>query len=84
MLYKLGMLGQLKVFHTWIKDVKQKFLHSKEVTYITGKQLINLNKDTIYILHPALTKSIEHMGRKVRHFSVFILGKCMSVPEDIL
>ena len=84
MLYKLGMLGQLKVFHTWIKDVKQKFLHSKEVTYITGKQLINLNKDTIYILHPALTKSIEHMGRKVRHFSGFILGKGMSVPEDIL
>lgn len=84
MLFKLGMLGQIKTNHGWNKDAEQEFVHSKDVTYITGVQLINLNRDTIYILHPALTKSIEHLNVKVRHFSGFILGKELKVSQEKL
>lgn len=84
MLYKLGMLGQIKTYRRWTKVAEQQFIHSKDITYITETQLINLNKDTIYVLHPALTKSIEHMNQKVRHFSGFIIGKGIEVPQDKL
>lgn len=84
MLYKLGMLGRINIFHSWKSEIIQDFIHSKNVTYITGKDLINLNINTIYVLHPALTKSIEHMGKKLKHFSGFIIGKEEIAPKDIL
>lgn len=84
MLYKLGMLGQIKTYHKWKNDILQQFNHSKGVTYILGTQLINLNEDTIYVLHPALTKSIERLNKKVRHFSGFIIGKELAVKQDKL
>lgn len=83
MLYKLGMLGQIKP-HNWKRDLEQDFAHSREITYITGDKLIYLNSDTIYILHPALTKSIEHLNKKVGHFSGFILGKGKVVSKNIV
>lgn len=84
MMYKLGMLGRISMFHEWKNEIVQDFLHSKRVTYITGKDLINLNINTVYVLHPALTKSIEHMGKKLKHFSGFIIGKGEDVPKKIL
>lgn len=83
MLYKLGMLGQIKS-HNWKNGIEQEFVHSKDVTYIIGNQLIYLNSDTVYVLHPALTKSIEHLNHKVQHFSGFIIGKGLIVPQDKL
>lgn len=74
MLYKLGLLGQIKL-HNWKHESEQEFAHSREITYITGDKLIYVNSNTIYMLHPALTKSIEHLNKNVRHFSGFIIGK---------
>lgn len=82
MLYKLGMLGVISINTSREGDVVQEFLHSKKVTYITGNDLINVNEDCIYILHPALTKSIDKLqGKKIMHFNAFILGKEMKVPQ---
>ena len=65
--------------------VTQEFLDSKKVTYITGNDLLNVNNDCIYVLHPALTKSIDKLQRKkIKHFNLFVLGKGMSVPQDKL
>jgi len=75
MLYKLGMLGQIYNTNNRNNEITQKFLHSKEVSYITNSNLININDNTIYILHPALTKSIEHLNHNIKHFNGFILGK---------
>ena len=85
MLYKLGMLGVISINSSREGDVVQKFLDSKKVTYITGNDLINVNEDCIYIIHPALTKSIDKIqGRKIMQFNAFILGKGMKVPQDKL
>lgn len=85
MLYKLGMLGVISVNISREGDVVQEFLHSKKVTYINGNDLLNVNEDCLYILHPALTKSIDKIqGRKIMHFNAFILGKGMKVPQDKL
>lgn len=85
MLYKLGMLGVISINSSREGDVEQQFLHSKKVTYITGNDLLNVNDECIYILHPALTKSIDKLqGKKIMHFNAFILGKGMKVPQDKL
>lgn len=53
--------------------------------YDTGNDLLNVNNDCIYVLHPALTKSIDKLQRKkIKHFNLFVLGKGMSVPQDKL
>ncbi len=85
MLYKLGMLGQVHINVSNNNDIEQKFLHSKEITYIRGKELVNINSQSIYILHPALTKSIELIkNRHINHFTGFILGKGCKVPKERL
>lgn len=82
MLYKLGMLGQMHINNGSRNDIEQKFLHSKEITYLRGKDLVNVNSQSIYILHPALTKSIELIKNKhIKHFTGFILGKGRRVPK---
>lgn len=85
MLFKLGMLGQIHVNSSNNNAIEQKFLHSKEITYIRGKDLVYINKRSIYILHPALTKSIELLkNRHIMHFTGFILGKGRKVPKERL
>lgn len=84
MLYKLGMLGQICLSDSRESDIEQNFLDSKDITYITGNELININEDIIYVLHPALTKSIEHYKHKIMHFKGFILGKGLKVSKDII
>lgn len=39
---------------------------------------------TLYILHPALTKSIEHLNHNIKHFKGFILGKEIKVPKSMV
>ena len=48
--------------------------------------MLNVNNDCIYVLHPALTKSIDKLQRKedLSNFNLFVLGKGMSVPQDKL
>lgn len=39
----------------------------------------------MYILHPALTKSIEKINKQhIKHFNGFILGKDIEVKKDKL
>ncbi len=83
-LYKLGMVGRINMFSNWRCEVVQDFIDSKDVTYIKEEDMINLNEDTIYMLHPALTKSIEHMGKKLKHFRGFIIGKGEIVSKESL
>lgn len=81
MLYKLGMLGQIHM-NSGYADIQQEFISSKEVTYIVGKDIISLNEDTLYVLHPALTKSIETLGNPMLHFGGFIIGRGLLVSRD--
>ena len=64
MLYKLGMLGIIPTSLNREGYVTQEFLDSTKVTYITGNDLLNVNNDCIYVLHPALTKSIDKLQAK--------------------
>lgn len=84
MLYKLGMLGKIKIHFDWKKDIEMDFLHSKQITYITGQNIENISDNNIYILHPALTKSIEHLNKKILHFNGFIIGKGLKVSSERL
>lgn len=85
MLFKLGMLGQMHINSSNNNAIKQRFLHSKEITYIRGKDLVNVNEQSIYILHPALTKSIELLkNRHIMHFTGFILGKDIKIQKEKL
>ena len=84
MLYKLGMLGHMRLNHNNDEKVVQNFLHSKDITYLRGDDLLNINKYSIYIIHPALTKSIEKLkDQHIKHFQGFILGKDCKVSKKI-
>ena len=84
MLYKLGMLGKINAFHEWKDNIEMDFLHSKQITYITGNNIDSISDDIIYLLHPALTKSIERLNKKVLHFNGFIIGKGLKVNKEKL
>lgn len=85
MLYKLGMLGHIRANSNYKEQVAQKFMHSKDISYLRGTDLLNINDQAIYIIHPALTKSIEkHKGKSIMHFNGFILGKDIEVSQDII
>lgn len=84
MLYKLGMLGRIRINPNNDDDVEQDFIHSKMVTYITGNDIDLIQDNTIYVLHPALTKSIDHEIHRIKHFKGFIIGKGLLVKKQYL
>ena len=84
MLYKLGMLGRIRITRNNDDDVEQDFIHSKLVTYITGNDIDLIQDNTIYVLHPALTKSIDHGIHQIKHFTGFIIGKGLKVKKSLL
>ena len=69
-----------------IFNQKQKFLDSEEVTYIRESDCLYSDKNMIYLIHPALTKSIEKkiVHKNILHFKGFIVGKNLMVSKDIL
>lgn len=74
-LYQLGMLGVI-LYNNRDENIKQCFMHSKDITYILGNNQLKLNQNTLYVLHPALTKSVEKLKQKdILHFTGFIIGK---------
>ena len=85
-LRNLGMLGTLVVSLNQINIVYQSFLDSAEVTYFHDTDSIHLNDHTMYLIHPALTKSIEKLknGDKIMHFRGFLIGKGIGVKQEIL
>ncbi len=85
MLYQIGLLGRASYNSNINKDGEQVFIDSKDITYYRDKAEIFPNNETLYILHPALTKCIEKniRGSSIMHFCGFILGKGLLVPRDI-
>lgn len=85
MLYRLGLLGIASFSGSVIKNSEQEFLDSNEITYYRDSEVIFPDEQTLFIIHPALTKCIEINIRKVpiKHFKGFILGKGLTIPRDI-
>ena len=53
-------------------------------SYITGENIEHVSDGIIYLLHPALTKSIERLNVRIQHFNGFIIGKNLRVSKDTL
>lgn len=81
-LYKLGMLGKISL--SGYMDVSMEFCDAKDVTYINSREIENLNDHMIYVLHPALTKSIDKIFRPILHFGGFIIGKDLKVNREMI
>lgn len=84
MLYQIGLLGRASYNLNIDSDSEQIFIASKDITYYRDKAEIFPDKDTLYILHPALTKCIEIniRGSSIMHFCGFVLGKGLSIARD--
>lgn len=84
MLYQIGLLGRVSYNRNIDKDSEQIFISSKDVTYYRDKAEIFPDDDTLFILHPALTKCIELniRGSSIMHFRGFILGKGLKIPRN--
>ena len=63
----------------------QRFLNASEVSYFIESDDLMTSKRVAYIIHPALSKTIERkFNRSYMHFAGFILGKGLSVKTSIL
>lgn len=86
MLYQIGLLGRASYNSSINKDSEQIFIASRDITYYRNEAEIFPNDDTIFILHPALTKCIEIniRGASIKHFRGFILGNGLTIPRHKL
>lgn len=85
MLYKAGFLGQIINNPSNNRPAIQTFLPAHEITYIHEEDCLFIDHNSFYILHPALTKSIEKLRHnRIKHFRGFILGKDIPVSKDVL
>lgn len=84
MLYNLGLLGFVSKDDSGLAH-KQTFLDACDVTYFHEDNVLPIKANTLYILHPALTKSIDALKKhKIKHFSGFLLGKDISVDQTVI
>lgn len=84
-LYNMGYLGYIIHNYNNSNDEIQQFLNSSEVTYFTEKDVLLTVDRAAYIIHPALTKTIERKYNKsFMHFSGFLLGKDLHVKTEVL
>lgn len=85
MLYQIGLLGRASFNANIEKDGVQTFIPSKDITYYRDKAEIFPSDDVLFILHPALTKCIEHniRGSSIMHFKGFILGNGLKIPRSL-
>lgn len=83
MLYQIGLLGRASYNASINKDSEQIFIPSADITYYRNEAEIFPNDETIFILHPALTKCIEKniRGSSIKHFRGFILGNGLTIPR---
>lgn len=84
MLYQIGLLGRASYNSSINEDSKQLFIDSKDITYYRDKAEIFPDNETLFFLHPALTKCIEKniRGTSIMHFKGFILGKGLTIPRS--
>lgn len=85
-LKNLGMLGYIVLSENQLPYSTQNFLSAKDVTYFHDEDCLQINENTMYLIHPALTKSIEKLrnDKKIMHFSGFLIGKDIQVQQSIL
>ena len=85
MLYNMGYLGYIMPSkNTNVKEVQQ-FLDSSNIGYFVEEDHLITADRVAYIIHPALTKTIErHYNKSFMHFSGFILGKGLHVETSIV
>lgn len=85
-LKNLGMLGYIVFSENKLRVSTQHFLKAQDVTYFHDEDDLQINPDTLYLIHPALTKSIEKLrnGRKIMHFCGFLIGKDIQVQQIVL
>ena len=85
MLYKLGLVGTITQDESKSDQVAQFFHNSSDITYIKEKYCLHSDYQMIYLIHPALTKSIEkNIRSSVKHFKGFIIGKDNLVKMELL
>jgi hypothetical protein len=85
-LKNLGMLGYLILQDGDGLYSIQRFVEAKHITYFHDLDNLNVNKKALYLIHPALTKSIEKLknNSKIMHFKGFIIGSDIQVRNDLL
>ena len=84
-LKNLGMLGYIVLSANRQVYSQQFFLDAQDVTYFHDVDNLQINNHTMYLIHPALTKSIEKLKNdKIMHFCGFVIGKGLSVKQTLL
>lgn len=84
-LKNLGMLGYIVLSENGLPYSMENFLSARDVTYFHDEDCLQINENTMYLIHPALTKSIEKLKNgKIMHFSGFLIGKNIQVNQSIL
>lgn len=85
-LERLGMLGHVTASGNGFERVSQTFLSACDITYYHDQDTLAMNHNTMYLVHPALTKSIEALrkGRKIMHFCGFVIGRDIEVSQSLL
>lgn len=85
-LKNLGMLGYVVLSENGLNYSIQHFLAAKDITYFHDEDDLKVNNKTLYLIHPALTKSIEKLrnDKKIMHFSGFLIGRDIQVKQSVL
>ncbi len=84
-LYNFGYLGYIRQNRNNEIDDVQIFADASDIGYFVEEDDLFISNTVAYIIHPALTKTIEKKYNKnLLHFSGFILGKNLPVKKDIL
>lgn len=85
MLYNMGYLGYIVPNSNNDNDEIQHFLDAGDISYFTECDDLITADRVAYIIHPALTKTIEKKYNKsLVHFSGFILGKGLRVDSKVI
>lgn len=85
MLYSMGYLGYILKNSSNSNDETQHFLNASEISYFNESDDLITADRVAYIVHPALSKTIEKkFNKEFMHFSGFILGKGLTVETKVL
>ena len=85
MLFNMGYLGYIIENPNNTNSEIQRFLDAAEISYFVEDDDLMTDNRVAYIIHPALTKTIEKkFNKSFMHFSGFILGKGLRVETKIM
>lgn len=85
MLFNMGYLGYIIENPNNTNSEIQQFLDASEISYFVEDDDLMTDHRAAYIIHPALTKTIEKKFNKgFMHFSGFVLGKGLCVETKVM